>query len=81
MCNLVSTACNHEIPSIKIGYGNVSQANPENNQSNSHIVPNNEKERGDPKLILIELKAKNIDRPIIACININFLEKKFEPLK
>ena len=34
----------------------------------------------DPRLILSDLRAKNRDRPIIASININFLEKKFEPL-
>ena len=80
MCNPVSITCTHEIPNVKIGYGNVSQANSENSQSNSHTVANNEKERGDTTLILNELKAKIIDRPISACININFFETKFEPL-
>ena len=37
-------------------------------------------ENDDPKKILINLKKKNRDRPIIAHLNINFLDKKFEPL-
>ena len=35
----------------------------------------------DPKTFLQNLKAKNKDRPIIAYLNINFLDLKFEPLK
>ena len=35
----------------------------------------------DPKTFLQNLKAKNKDRPIIAHLNINFLDIKFEPLK
>ena len=38
-------------------------------------------ESDDPKILLEKLKAKNKDRPIIAHININFLNPKFEPLK
>ncbi len=34
----------------------------------------------DPNIVLSEIKAKNADRLVIAHININFLEKKFEPL-
>ena len=34
----------------------------------------------DPNVILNRLKSKNLNKPIIAQININFLEKKFEPL-
>ena len=34
----------------------------------------------DPSVILNNLRAKNPNKPIIAQININFLEKKFEPL-
>ena len=37
--------------------------------------------KNDPRFVLNELRTKNLDRPIIACININFLENKFEPLK
>ena len=37
--------------------------------------------RGDPASTLRVLKAKNADRPLIAHLNINFLESKFEPLK
>ena len=35
----------------------------------------------DPKEMLKRLKTKHIDRPIIAHLNINFLDPKFEPLK
>ena len=35
----------------------------------------------DPKSTLHTLKAKNVDRPVIAHLNINFLGSKFEPLK
>ena len=35
----------------------------------------------DPKTVLQNLKVKNRDRPIIAQLNINFLDPKFEPLK
>ena len=35
----------------------------------------------DPKNLLQNLKAKNRDRPIIAHLNINFLDPKFDPLK
>ena len=61
--------------------GNVSKVRSHNDQSNSLTSSNNEVEKNDPKVMLNELKAKNVDRPVIACININFLEKKFEPLK
>ena len=37
-------------------------------------------DKNDPTIILNKLKANNADRPIIAHININFLENKFEPL-
>ena len=36
--------------------------------------------KSDPRLVLSELRSKNLDRPIIASININFLENKFQPL-
>ena len=35
----------------------------------------------EPKKLLQTIKAKNSERPIIAHININFLNPKFEPLK
>ena len=38
-------------------------------------------ETDDPKSLLQKLKAKNSDRPVIAHININFLNPKYEPLK
>ena len=34
----------------------------------------------DPKSLLKELKTKNRERPVIAHLNINFLDPKFEPL-
>ena len=34
----------------------------------------------DPKSILCNLKEKNIDRPVIGQLNINFIAPKFEPL-
>ena len=34
----------------------------------------------DPKSILEELKQKNIERPVIAHLNINSISSKFEPL-
>ena len=42
-------------------------------------IDNNEND--DPKSLFHNLKAKNSDRPVIAHININFLNPKFEPLK
>ena len=38
-------------------------------------------ENDDPKILLQALKAKNKDRPIVAHININFLNPKFEALR
>ena len=40
----------------------------------------NEKQDEDPKTFLNNLRAKNPNKLIIGQININFLEKKFEPL-
>ena len=45
---------------------------------NSILQINND---DDPKSILQNLKEKNKDRPIIAHLNINFLDPKFEPLR
>ena len=54
--------------------------NPISTLSNNTLeIQNNLHE--DPKSTLSALRAKNIDRPIIACINIIFLENKFEILK
>ena len=51
----------------------------EENPSNQHsILQVNEND--DPKTLLQDLKAKNKDRPIIAHLNINFMDPKFEPL-
>ena len=49
--------------------------------SNDSEVQMFEEDSEDPSILLNGLRAKNIDRPIIGHININFLEKKFEPLK
>ena len=35
----------------------------------------------EPYYLLNNVRSKNIDRPIIAHLNINFLYQKFEPLK
>ena len=35
----------------------------------------------DPSIILSDIRRKNLNRPIIGHININFLESKFEALK
>ena len=48
------------------------------NQQTEAIIEINQ---DDPESALKVLKAKNADRPIIAHLNINFLESKFEPLK
>ena len=37
-------------------------------------------ENDDPKAVLQELKTKNRERPVIAHLNINFLDLKFEKL-
>ena len=42
---------------------------------------NPEVNENDPKSVLQALKSKNLDRPIIAHLNINFLDSKYEPLK
>ena len=50
------------------------------NIQNQDTISNVEiNENNDPKKILIDLKTKNRDRPIIGHLNINFLDKKFEP--
>ena len=60
----------------------------EDESNNDSILDNNGLDgqdnmnnKNDPRLVLNDLRAKNMERPIIACININFLENKFEPLK
>ena len=45
------------------------------------LNPNPKINEDDPKASLQALKAKNVDRPIVAHININFLASKFEPLE
>ncbi len=52
-----------------------------NSQSSKKTSSNFKINDGDPFTVLKLLKAKNVDRPIIAHLNINFLEQKFEPLK
>ena len=46
----------------------------------SEIIIEAEANIDDPSVILNNLRAKHANKPIIAQININFLEKKFEPL-
>ena len=51
---------------------------------NSQIQENHENSEilcEDPRIILRDIKKKNLNRPIIGHININFLESKFEALK
>ena len=45
------------------------------------VISINDKDNDNPKKLLQTLKAKNSERPILAHININFLNPKFEPLK
>ena len=60
-----------------------SQDDAERGNSNDTVTPgeNLEIEEINPGSTLRDLKAKNVDRPVIAHLNINFLESKFEPLK
>ena len=51
---------------------------PQDNGFNSILEIN---EEDTPDVVLRSLKSKNGDRPIIAHLNINFLNPKFEPLK
>ena len=73
--------------------GNVSRFVPNNSDTQNILFVSSEGERtslsdnlessireDDPDVILNKIKAKNVDRLIIAHININFLERKFEPL-
>ena len=46
----------------------------------SESIIDSEPEMGAPSAILNSLRTKNLDKPIIGQLNINFLEKKFEPL-
>ena len=64
-------------PSLLLGNG-IDTLNDRNARSDIDIDIN---ETDDPKSLLEKLKAKNTERPIIAHININFLNPKFEPLK
>ena len=56
-------------------------SNPVTTPSDEHTESHIEMNQDDPESVLRGLKAKNADRPIIAHLNINFLESKFEPLK
>ena len=56
----------------------------DNGHFESHKVSNNNEEldlNNDPFKILSDIRRKNLNRPIIGHININFLEGKFEALK
>ena len=48
---------------------------------NANAIPFSPRKEKDPYTVLKGLKANNTDRPIVAHININFLEKKFKPLE
>ena len=76
--------CNHNNNN-----GNVSQVQfniieSENELKNSLFLPNDSEEEvntNDFTHMLSDVRAKNVDKLIIGCININFLENKFEPIK
>ena len=48
-------------------------------QNQNSVIQINDND--DPKSLLQNLRAKNRDRPIIAHLNINFLDPKFDPLQ
>ena len=60
------------------GTGVTIEENPPIENQNSVIQIN---ENDDPKSLLQNLRAKHRDRPIIAHLNINFLDPKFDPLQ
>ena len=66
-----------ETPSSE-GTGVTDKTSPPIQDQNSVIQIN---DNDDPKSLLQNLKAKNRDRPIIAQLNINFLDPKFDPLQ
>jgi len=68
---------NFEASSVENGVTSVEQG--ANAKSENAIIDINSDD--DPKTLLQKLKARNRDRPIIAHLNINFLESKFDPLK
>ena len=49
-----------------------------NNEPSTNLNPKFNDD--DPIFVLMKLKAKNADKPVIAHLNINFLEPKFESL-
>ena len=53
----------------------------DNDTDTLSVISINDKDNDDPKKLLQTLKAKNSERPIVAHLNINFLNPKFEPLK
>ena len=50
------------------------------NESSEQIVNSNDLTTHDPNFLLSKLRTKNKDRIIVGHLNINSLEKKFEPL-
>ena len=50
-------------------------------KGNPFFLTNPQVKENDPKSVLQALKANNLDRPIIAHLNINFLNTKFEHLQ
>ena len=82
MCGLVKTQ--QKTPSLKPGeIINLSSLQLDSNDTQNVLGLDSilEINEDDPETVLRELKAKNADRPILAHLNINFLESKFEPLK
>ena len=79
MCTPAKT--HQAVPSLSVsespsseGTGVTDRMTPSIQDQNSVIQIN---DNDDPKSLLQNLKAKNRDRPIIAQLNINFLDPKF----
>ena len=74
--NITVEVSNSSQPSVGMGTENSLSSDVVSEGETLFDTPN----IGDPVVILNNLRAKNPDKPIIGQININFLEKKFEPL-
>ena len=58
-----------------------SKLNKKQEEGESFLNSKPEINEDDPKSVLQALKSKNLDRLIIAHLNINFLGSKYEPLR
>ena len=68
-------------PSVGVGRSTHLSSNSGDESSNDPEESDHEEDSDDPNILLNRLRANNINRPIIAHLNINFLDNKFEPLK